>query len=61
MKLKNWLLWLCVVALLATEVFLLSANQQKDAARIQLREAKTELEQLHVAIWINLKIRASPR
>ncbi len=47
MKLKDWLLWLCVVALLVTEVFLLSANRQKEAARVELREAKTELEQLH--------------
>jgi len=47
MKLKDWVLWLCVVALLVTEVFLFSANRQKDAARVQLRAAKTELEQLY--------------
>ena len=45
MKLKDWVLWLCVVALLVTEVFLFSANRQKDAARVQLRAATTELEQ----------------
>ncbi len=50
MKLKDWLLWLCVVALLATEVFLLSANRQKEAAQVELREAKTELEQLHAQL-----------
>jgi septal ring factor EnvC (AmiA/AmiB activator) len=46
MKLKNWVLWLCVVVLLAGEFFLFSANRQKDAALVQLREAKTEMEQL---------------
>jgi len=47
MKVKDWVLWLCVVALLVTELFLFSANRQKDAARVQLRETKTELDQLH--------------
>jgi chromosome segregation ATPase len=50
MKLKDWLLWLCVVALLVTEGFLLSANRQKEAARVELREAKTELEQFHAQL-----------
>ncbi len=50
MKLKDWLLWLCVVALLVTEVFLLSANRQKEATRVELREAKAELEQLHAQL-----------
>ena len=46
MKLKSWVLWLCVVVLLVSELFLFSANRQKDAALVQLREAKTEVEQL---------------
>jgi len=45
MKLKDYLLWLCVVVLLVTEVFLLSANRQRDAARVQLREVQTQLDQ----------------
>jgi cytochrome c-type biogenesis protein CcmH/NrfF len=49
MKLKNWVLWLCVVVLLAGEFFLFSANRQKDAALVQLRD------------WISSRIRASPR
>jgi len=46
MKLKDLVLWLCVAALLATEFFLFSANRQKDAALVQLREAKQEAGQL---------------
>ena len=46
MKMKDWLLWLCVVALLVTEVFLLSANRQKDAMRVQLNESQQKMDQL---------------
>jgi chromosome segregation ATPase len=50
MKLKNLVLWLCVAALLATEIFLFSANRQKDAALVQLREAKQEAGQLRAQL-----------
>ena len=46
MKLKGWVLWVCVVALLANVIFLFVANLQKDAALVQLHEAKNEVEQL---------------
>ncbi len=46
MKYKTWILWLCVVALLATEIFLFSANRQKDAMRVALRESQLEAGQL---------------
>ena len=46
MKLKNWVLWLCVVALLATEVFLFVAKSQKDAAMVQLHESEQKVVQL---------------
>jgi len=46
MKLKDWVLWLCVVALLVTEIFLFSANRRKDAAVVQLRESEQKVEQL---------------
>jgi Skp family chaperone for outer membrane proteins len=46
MKLKNWVLWLCVAGLLVTEVFLFLANRQKDAALVQLRESQQRVEQL---------------
>ena len=42
MKLKGWILWLCVVVLLAGEFFLFSANRQKDVAQVQLREARQD-------------------
>jgi chromosome segregation ATPase len=50
MKLKNWVLWLCVVVLLAGEFFLFSANRQKDAALVHLREAKQEAGQLRAQL-----------
>ena len=50
MKLKDWVLWLCVAALLATEVFLFLANRQKDAALVQLHEAKQEAGQLRAQL-----------
>jgi regulator of replication initiation timing len=46
MKQKNWVLWLLVVLFLASEVFLFSANRQKDAAITSLSEAKEQVEQL---------------
>jgi chromosome segregation ATPase len=45
-KLKDVFLGICIVALLASEVFLFSANQQKNAAQADLRDAKTQVEQL---------------
>jgi hypothetical protein len=50
MKLKGWILWLCVVVLLAGEFFLFSANRQKDAALVQLREAKQQAGQLRAQL-----------
>jgi chromosome segregation ATPase len=46
MKLKNWVLWLCVAALLATEIFLFVAKSQKDAAMVQLHESQQKVAQL---------------
>ncbi len=50
MKLKNWVLWLCVAALLATEVFLFLAKNQKDVAVVQLREARQVAVQLRIQL-----------
>jgi len=50
MKLKKWVLWLCVAALLATEVFLFLAKSQKDAAMVQLREARQVAVQLRAQL-----------
>jgi chromosome segregation ATPase len=56
MNLKRWLLWACIVALLAAEFFLFSANRQKEEAFLQFREARQEaddaranLEQLKIS------------
>ena len=50
MKLKDWILWLCVVALLVTEMVLFSANRQKAAMGVQLREAQEQAAQLQSAL-----------
>jgi chromosome segregation ATPase len=46
MKLKDWLLWLCVAGFIIAEALLFSANRQKDALRVQLGETRTEVDQL---------------
>ena len=50
MTLKPWVLWLCVAALLATEVFLFRAISQKDAALVQLHEARQVAVQLRAQL-----------
>ncbi|HSY10486.1 MAG TPA: hypothetical protein VK840_06180 [Candidatus Dormibacteraeota bacterium] len=45
MNLKRGLLWACIVALLAAEFFLFSANRQKEEAFMQFREARQEAEE----------------
>ena len=50
MTLKRWVLWLCIVALLAGEFFLFSANRQKEAAQVSMREAKQEAGLLRVQL-----------
>ena len=46
MKLKNLFLGICIVALLASEFLLFSANQQKNAALASARDAQQTVEQL---------------
>ncbi|MGA2028554.1 MAG: hypothetical protein ABSG87_00560 [Verrucomicrobiota bacterium] len=46
MKLKDVFLGLCIAVLLISEVFLFSANRQKDAAQGALRDAKQQVSQL---------------
>jgi len=46
MKTKSWVLWLLVVAFLASEVFLFSANRQKNAALASSHEYKQQAENL---------------
>ena len=50
MTLKRWVLWLCIVALVISELLLFSANQQKTAAQAELRDAKQQIEQLRTEL-----------
>ncbi|MGB7747995.1 MAG: hypothetical protein WBN75_11980 [Verrucomicrobiia bacterium] len=50
MTMKRWVLWLCIAALLAGEFFLFSANRQKDAALVQLHEARLVAVQLRAQL-----------
>jgi regulator of replication initiation timing len=50
MTLKRWVLWLCIAALLAGAVFLFNANLQRDAALVQLREARQVAGQLRAQL-----------
>ena len=50
MTLKIWVLWLCIVALVISELFLFSANQQKSAAQADARDAKLQIEELRAQL-----------
>jgi DNA repair exonuclease SbcCD ATPase subunit len=50
MKLNRWVLWLLVVAFLASEVFLFSALRQKDAAQVSFQTEKQRVEQLQTQL-----------
>ena len=50
MKLKDWLLWLCVAGFIIAEALLFSANRQKDAMRVQLGDARAKVDQLQVEV-----------
>jgi hypothetical protein len=45
MNLKRWFLWLCLAVLVAGEVMLYKANQQRDAALVGQREAQHDADQ----------------
>jgi len=50
MTLKRWILWLCIVALVISELLLFSANQQKNAAQAGARDARQQLAQLQAEL-----------
>ncbi len=50
MTMKRWVLWLCIAALLTTEIFLFLAKSQKDAALVQLHEARLVAVQLRAQL-----------
>jgi len=45
MNLKRWFLWLCLAVLVAGEVMLFKANQQREAALVGMREAQHDADQ----------------
>ncbi|MGD0252269.1 MAG: hypothetical protein ABSC01_06185 [Verrucomicrobiota bacterium] len=47
---KRWVLWFCIVALVISELLLFSANQKKNAAQAEARDAKQQIEQLHAEL-----------
>jgi hypothetical protein len=50
MKMKSWVLWLLVVVFLVSEVFLFSANRQKNARSTPLRKSQQQVEQLQAQL-----------
>ena len=50
MTLKRWVLWLCIIALVISELLLFSANQQKSAAQAEARDARQQVEQLRAQL-----------
>jgi hypothetical protein len=46
MKMKSWVLWSLIVVFLASEVFLFSANRQKDAALVSFHTEKQRADEL---------------
>jgi predicted nucleic acid-binding Zn-ribbon protein len=50
MTLKRWILWLCIVALVVSELLLFSANQQKNAAQADARDARQQIGQLRAEL-----------
>jgi chromosome segregation ATPase len=50
MKMKSWVLWLLVVVFLASEIFLFSANRQKDAALVSFRAEKQRADDLQAQL-----------
>ena len=50
MHLKKWFLGLCLILLVIGELLLFSANRQKDAALVQMREAKQQAAQLQTEL-----------
>jgi len=50
MKTERVILLVALAVLVLLEVFLFSANRERDAARVQLREARAEADQLHAQL-----------
>jgi len=46
MILKSWVLWLCIIALVISELLLFSAKQQKNLAQADARDARQQIAEL---------------
>jgi hypothetical protein len=50
MKMKRWVLWLLLAMFLVSEIFLFSANRQKNAALDSLEKSRQQVEQLQAQL-----------
>ena len=50
MKMKSWVLWSLIVVFLASEIFLFSANRQKNAALVSFRAEKQRADDLQAQL-----------
>jgi hypothetical protein len=50
MKMKSWILWLLIAVFLTSEIFLFSANRQKNAAVDALEKSRQRAEQLQAQV-----------
>ncbi len=50
MKLNKWMVWLLVVAFLASEIFLFSALRQKEALQVSLQTQKQRADDLQTQV-----------
>jgi hypothetical protein len=50
MKLNKWMLWLLVVAFLASEIYLFSALRQKEAAQVSFQTQKQRADDLQAQV-----------
>jgi hypothetical protein len=50
MTLKRWILWLCIVALVVSELLLFRANQEKNTAQADARDARQQIGQLRAEL-----------
>jgi len=50
MKMKSWVLWLLLVVFLVSEIFLFSANRQKNALLDALGKSQQQVEQLQAQL-----------
>ena len=50
MNAKRWFAWVCLALMLVAEFFLLRANQERDAARTDVRDAQQKLREVQTEL-----------